>query len=187
MSDGIWVSIGIAAAGVALSTGVSIAGFVRSRSDARKYGDLAGTNAAIAYEEEKAAKARITALDVLSNEVSRIRKLAQANRAQKQGVWTRVRLPTVAFERVLFSEMPTLLAPETLDIAAKYLAYAETVNSLIDDYLWLAPAIGSSTYATEKRNDIEKLIITMTLEFLPVLDQLEAAIEDELGHVSKTE
>ena len=61
--------------GVALSVLTIIASFFV----AKKYGDVAGVNAAIKYEEEKTGKARSAALKGLSNQVALIRQLAQAN------------------------------------------------------------------------------------------------------------
>ena len=62
-----------------VSIAISAASVIISYFLARHSGDVAGTNAAIAYEREKASKARIAALRALLNEIEVIRGLAQQN------------------------------------------------------------------------------------------------------------
>jgi len=73
---------------------------------ARKYGDLAGTKAAIEFEKEKYDKARLDALNSLLHEVERARSLADHNLAidpTGKGPRSVVHMPVTAFETVFLS------------------------------------------------------------------------------------
>ena len=63
-----------------LALAASVLGWFVNRRTARKYGDVAGTEAAIKYEEEKANKARIVALRSMLAEVDRIQLFVSHNK-----------------------------------------------------------------------------------------------------------
>ena len=135
MSDGFWVSIGIAIAGVVLSTGGSIASIVYSLRTAKKYGDRAGTQAAIAHEEKQAAKARRAALKALIAHVKLAQSIAQANTKANTGTGL-PRMPTAAFETAFVSSAPRLDgSTELVQAVSEYLSQAYAVNSLVDQFL----------------------------------------------------
>jgi hypothetical protein len=112
----------------------------------RKYGDVAGTKAAIAYEEQKTARARVVALQALVNEVGRARKIAAFN-VEMQPHQSGVKMPTVAFETAFLSGESILLGgwlqasgSELLESVTTYLVVASSINSFIDVHLSLVSA-----------------------------------------------
>lgn len=77
------VAIVVSIAAIIISVVVSLVALRVSNRESRKtaaeYGDVAGTRAAIQYEEEKAAKACFVAFHALLNEIARIRELVGHN------------------------------------------------------------------------------------------------------------
>jgi hypothetical protein len=72
---------------------------------AKKYGDRAGTDAAIAYEEQREERERVAALQALLNQVALVRKIADLNSDRDDYVTHLAdfaELPTQAFETALF-------------------------------------------------------------------------------------
>ena len=154
---------------------------------ARWFGDVAGTKAAIKYEEEKAEKARVVALHSLLNEVGRIRHLAHHNSKQFIGpeVHSVVRLPVTALETVFLSGESVLLekwqdniASEVLASVTDYLTEAYSVNALIDLYLGLVRGLSSAE--EHRRNEIISQIASKSQGLIEVLDRLEKGLRGEL-------
>ena len=102
---------------------------------AKHFGDVAGTNAAIKYEKEKAAEERAAALHSLRNEVARIRKLTEYYKKPFADIGV-PKMPMTAFETAFVSGSPGLVAgSELLKAVNEYLVHADIVNSVIDMYL----------------------------------------------------
>jgi hypothetical protein len=103
---------------------------------AKRYGDRAGTDAAIAYEEQREERERVAALQALLNQVTLVRKIADLNSDRDDYVTHLadfVELPTKAFETAFVSEKPPLSSkPELLEAVNDYLSKAYVVNSSID-------------------------------------------------------
>ena len=99
-----WTNIVIPIGSVIVATIVAI--FV-----ARKFGDLAGTNAAIEYEKEKDKRARRTALRALWNGYIRIRDMAHHNieLQQTSAIQGVVKMPVTTFEAAFLSRESPLL------------------------------------------------------------------------------
>jgi hypothetical protein len=78
-----------------------------------KFGDVAGTRAAIEYEEKKQARARLVAVQALLNEVKRIRALAEHNSKlnPREAHQNAVKLPTAALETAFQAGESNLLDP----------------------------------------------------------------------------
>ena len=153
---------------------------VASKNIAKKYGDLAGSQAAIDYEERKAAEARTTTLRALRNEVARIRKLGEANSQIRNDGLGMARMPTTAFETAFVSEPSGLsVDPELLDAVVDYLARADAINSRIDTYLGLGAALGQSNYAAEIMSDAAQQTRDKSKEILEILGKLDALLERE--------
>ncbi len=76
---GIGIQIVIAIGTIAVSYYILRKEIDANRQIAQEFGDMAGTLAAIEYEEEKDAKAQIIALQALLNETERIRETAERN------------------------------------------------------------------------------------------------------------
>lgn len=162
---------------------------------ARKYGDLAGTKAAIEFEKEKADKARLDALNSLLHEVERARSLANHNSAIKptaKGPRSVVRMPVTAFETVFLSgdspfpsdnenvSVQEGVAPvSTLrDAISSYVTKAYAINLLIEMYIALARGLSSAE--TSWRQTVLTQIINESKEFPPVLNKIEKGLKSYL-------
>jgi hypothetical protein len=155
---------------------------------AKKYGDVAGTEAAIEFEKEKAAKARIVALQSLLNEVMRIRDLAHHNskltRHHGSSIQSVVRMPVAAFETAFLSGESSLFAEgkgDTLEPFASVTAYlteAYSINVLIDIYLGLVR--GLSRAENSQRADVITEIVDKSQGLSEILDRLEKYLGCEL-------
>lgn len=99
-----WTDIAIPVGSVILATIVAII-------VARKFGDLAGTNAAIDYEKEKDKRARRTALRALWNGYIRIRGMAHRNIELRESstIQDVVKMPVTTFEAAFLSRESPLL------------------------------------------------------------------------------
>ena len=154
----------------------------------KRYGDVAGTLITIKNQEQDAARARVTALRSLLNEVARIRKLADRNSevvTQTGGIGM-VRMPVTAFETAFVSGSPGLsVSSDLLDAVTDYLTEADTINSLIDTYLWLAPAVGAATYATSARSDAVNRVKDISNKLSDILKRLDERLKSELEAAEK--
>ena len=152
-----------------------------SKNIAEEYGDLAGSQAAIDYEERKAGEARITALRALRNEVTRIRKLAEANSQIGNDGLGMVRMPTASFETAFVSESSGLSVNlELLDAVVDYLVCADAINSRIDTYLGLGAALGQSQYAEGVMGDAVRQVRDESRTVPETLDRLDMLLGREL-------
>ena len=160
-----------------LLSGIAI---VASIYIARKYGDLAGSRAAIDYEKRKAADARTTTLRALRNEVARIRKIGEVNSQIRNDGLGMARMPTTTFETAFVSEPSGLsVDPELLDAVVDYLAHADAINLGIDIYLGFGAAHGQSTYAGQIVSDAAQQARDKSKEILEILGKLDALLERE--------
>jgi hypothetical protein len=120
-----------------LSLVVSVVAVIVGYVTARKYGDMAAVKATRKFHEEDVARARVTALQSLINEVERIRGVVghydpSDTHAESRGV---PKMPVAAFETAFVSGTPTLAASKELVRAVcDYLVHADSVNSLIGMY-----------------------------------------------------
>jgi hypothetical protein len=154
---------------------------------ARKYGDVAGTRAAIAHEEERTAQARITALRALLHEVMRIRELANLN-GQLQpysGYQSPVRMPVTALEIAFLSGESVLFDQgeadaELLTAVTCYLTGAYSINAKIDYYLALPAHLGSDPVAGRAMADLATGIRDESIELVGNLGQLEQHFQQRL-------
>lgn len=175
-----------------IAIGVSILTFgvnaLLSHYLARKYGDVAGAKAAIKYQQEQAAKARVVALQSLLNEIERIRKLADHNSKQVvgSGVHSVVRMPTTAFETAFLSGESVLLEnwkgdsdSEILASATDYLNEAYSINVLVDLYLGLVRGLSSAE--DRRRNDVITQVASKCQELSGILNRLEENLRREEG------
>jgi hypothetical protein len=141
---------------------------------ARKYGDVAGTLAARRFQEEDAARARVTALQSLMNEIERIRRVMEhydlsGARAESRGV---PKMPVAAFETAFISGRPGLAASkELVDTVCDYLVLADSVNSLIELY--------SPTFGMAGRINFPE-ICAACAPTPGILDRLEDCLQREL-------
>ncbi len=166
---------------------VSVASIFVSYLVAKRYGDVAGTHAARKYQEQDAARAHIAALRSLLNEAARIRKLADGNSVVTQtGGIGMVRMPVTAFETAFVSGRPGLsVSSDLLDAVTDYLTEADAINSLIDTYLWLAPAVGAADYATSARSNAVDRVKDISNKLSETLDRLDACLKSELEAAEK--
>jgi hypothetical protein len=158
---------------------------------ARWFGDVAGTNAAIKYEKEKAARARIIAIQSLLNEVRMARDLARKNfelvvADRVYNTRGAVRMPVSAFETALVSKESALLGEssrdtsdltELLDAVREYLTEAYSINALIDVRL---AAIVSHGTGGEQRTDATRELKAKSDNLSDTLDRLERCLKREL-------
>ncbi len=155
---------------------------------ARYFGDVAGTEAAIAFEKEKAKKARIAALRALLNEIEVIRGLAQQNSEINPTKGSQVvvlEMPVTAFETAFLSSESNLLDDwdaelEQLLVSVKaYLVGAHAINTSRDYYLTSVgqPISGASD---QWRNIAASEIKEKSCNLLKTLNQLEALLKQEL-------
>jgi hypothetical protein len=162
---------------------VSVVGVYVSYLVAKRYGDVAGTRAAWEFQQHDAAKARITALQSLLNEGTRIRKMAHRNSQLVHQVSPPaiVRMPVAAFEAAFVSGSRCLSdSPDLLDAVTDYLAEADTINLLIDTYFSLAPAIGTNQAAISGREDALSRIRDTSKRVPEILDRLDMCLKSEL-------
>jgi hypothetical protein len=170
---------------------------------ARRYGDLAGTKAAIEFEKEKAKQARITTLQSLLNEVLRVRDLAacnftlEPNGKKIQGV---VRMPVIAFETAFLSGETSLSVKRIVDLEGKpasvetpglytvaeplasvtaYLKEAYSINALVDIYFGLVRGL-SSEEESRRAEVINQIINKSRALHDKTLNRLEKVLEREL-------
>jgi len=161
---------------------------------AKKFGDVAGTDAAIEYEKTKAEQARITAIKALLNRVVIIRNLADYNSSLQKGtgrIQCVLRIPVAGLETAVFpNNVPesTIVVtnkedyecpPELLASVRTYLIQAYSVNGLVDMYIELARDLGG-TAVNSRRDELITEIIDKSRGLLPVLDQLEAHLDNHL-------
>jgi hypothetical protein len=169
---------------------------------AKKYGDLAGTKAAIDFEKEKAEQARITTIKSLLNEVDRIRTFTDHNSTlarDSQKVQGVVRMPVAVLETAFLSGDSSLsinssvdfdgtpvdpatpgiyLRAEPLASATDYLAEAYSINTLIDIYLGLVRGLSSQEQA--QRGEAINGIIDKSKALYQPLARLEKYLNREL-------
>jgi hypothetical protein len=157
---------------------------------ARRFGDVAGTKAAIKHEEEKAAKALRLACRALAAEVERVRHLAAHNSKllTGSGVAPPIKLPVSAFESAFFSQNAILDAAgagadrQLLDAVLGYLTKAQAINSFIDFHLLLFGAIHRSAVGTPDWKFLEELQVRVQSdEFTKVVDSLGNQLLLKLG------
>jgi hypothetical protein len=143
---------------------------------AKHFGDVAGTKAAIEFEKDKAAKARVAALQSLLNEVERIRKLAKHNSDSKP----KVKMPTAAFEAAFVSGTSGLaVSPDLLNAVTDYLVCADRINMSVDIYVSETPSAGGSSRG--RMDDASQDIRELCSDTLRgILDQLSYALQREL-------
>jgi hypothetical protein len=154
-----------------------------SRKIAREYGDLAGTKAAIRYEEEKAAKARSVALHSLLNEIARIREFAIQNsklepRGRHQNA---IKMPVTALETAFLSKESVLLdrmmdEPGLFAAAKAYLSEAYFINAQIDFFLSVSGALANPN-VSEMMVHAMSQVRDRSHSMIEVLNQLEGNLK----------
>jgi hypothetical protein len=165
------ISLLIGVAAIVVSVALSRRTLERSEEIAEKYGDLAGTKAAIQHEEQKAAQTRMVALRALSNEVARIQEFTRHNtELDPQSYPSAIRMPVAALETAFLSGDSVLVgewdSSELLDSVKSYLTRAYSINALIDLYLTFPGSLGTDTtagahmvrLATEIRDESQELV-----------------------------
>ena len=159
----------------------------QSRDIAEEYGDLAGTEAAIAYQEEKAAVARRASLQALHAEVGRIRLAREFNaKLEISRTNSPVPMPVAVVESVLLSKEPILFMGhesygDLVAHAVVYLGVAGHINAQIPLYLTLNANIGTYGPAEGIADEMLGRFSRQSEELLPVLDELDAALEAALS------
>ncbi len=160
---------------------VSIAGIIVSYCVAKKYGDLAAVDATRRFHEEDAKRARLTALQLLVNEVERIQKVVDHNRqlesiAKIQSV---TRMPVAAFETAFVSgERGLSVSKELLQAVTDYLACADSINSLVDIYPASITKLGTQL---DRTGDIIQQIVEASEHKLPEnLERLRTYLREEI-------
>ena len=151
------------------------------------HGDKAALKASRKLHEEDMKKARLTALRSLLNEVKRIQKAVDHNSELERGmIRSVVRLPVTAFETAFVSGKPGLDASDKLLYTiTDYLTLANSINSLIDIYLFsvagagvkqgqIKPGgvVGQIIQACKKRED--------QVSLFKILQQLEICLQEEI-------
>jgi hypothetical protein len=165
------ISLLISIVAIVVSVALSRRTLEKSEEIAQKYGDLAGTKAAIQHEEEKAAQARTIALLALSNEVERILEFARHNAELDPGSYpSAIRMPVTALETAFLSGESVLVGEwedsELLDFVRSYLTGAYSINASIDFYLTFPGSLGTAKaagdhmvrLATEIRDRSQELV-----------------------------
>ena len=163
----------------------------KSEEIAKQYGDVAGTKAAIEYEEQKTAKARVVALHALWNEVARIRAVAIQNHAldPRGRHQNAIRMPVAAFETAFLSKESVLLEKwqkesEFFADAKQYLLEAYFVNAQIDFFLSASGAL-ANPLASEMMVHMTSQIVDRSKEVVKILTRLEEHLERELDKQTK--
>jgi hypothetical protein len=168
-----------------------LVGVVASFFVAKWFGDVAGTRAAIRYEEEKSRRARIGALRALLNQVELIKKLAQAN-AEGDSILKScgglTKLPVQAFETAFVSGEPIASDDrDLLDAVNGYLSEAYIINSVVDVYLSLAGGPGNiqASYASHTVEQVREACNTLPGVLNTLQMCLEASLEEDRQARSK--
>lgn len=164
---------------IAVSAIISVVAVVVSIFVARKYGDVAGTKAAIAHEEEKAQKARVTALRALQANVELAQKIVHHNAGANTSTGI-ARMPVSAFETAFLSAEPLLdIGQRLFDTVSDYLSGAYLANSLVDTYLSSVNGPAGLPLA-ESFLDRAK---AMCLALLEILEKLGLELKAELDRI----
>jgi len=116
---------------------ISIVGIVVSYFVARRFGDVAGTKAAIKHEEEKTAERRKKILVALHAQVESLPRINTHNQTatDKHGPPKHllpIPYPIVPFETAIFSENGISVGDKTIQAATDYLLKARELNVLIE-------------------------------------------------------
>ncbi len=167
----------------AVAVVVAVGGVAVSYLVAKRYGDLAGADAAIGYEEEKSRRARVAAFRALLNQVDLTEKLLQAN-AQGHSILEQsrglVRLPVQAFETAFVSGEPILSDDrELLSAVNDYLTGAYIINSVISLHLSHETGPGSSETTRTGQQTVDQ--VRKACRALPqILTTLRVQLEADL-------
>lgn len=178
----------------AVNIAISVMSVIISYFLARHFGDVAGTKAAIAFEKEKASKARIAALRALLNEIEVIRGLAQQNseiNPTESSQTIVLKMPVTTFETAFLSSESNLLDDwgaglQRLLVSVKaYLARAHAINTLRDYYLASVGQLSSSMSGLW-RKDAANGVKEESCNLLKTLNQLEELLTQELKGKTRT-
>ena len=161
---------------------VAIIGIGVSIFLSKRYGDKAGTEAAIAYEKQREERERIAALRALLNQVNLIRKIAKSNASHETYIThftDFVQLPTRAFETAFVSDKPPLSDQhELLEAVNNYLSKAYVVNSSIN-FIARIEATSISENSQEPQRSFRHVRENCQVLF-PILDKLESCLQEAL-------
>ena len=157
---------------------------------AKNYGEVAGQRAAEKFEKDRARKARIVAIQALSNETARLRNAAKHNcelGENEYRLYDAVRMPTVALETAFLSQESIFLhewdpafGSELLTSVNEYLVEADSLNMRIDLGLALIHIIGTYCETGTMLGDVKRHIQDQARLLVPILDRLEGYLSREL-------
>jgi len=178
-------SVLVALCGVCASAILSVIAIAFSLFSARKYGDLAGTRAAIQYEEEQAATARRLALQALKNEARLARAIAGENTIYDtvaEDVRGFSHLPLRAFETA-FSVGGVLADADSqiIEPITKYLTEARRANALIDLYVRMA---GTLDRPVSLARPIIEMIENESVHLFLALDSVDESLDTALSSIA---
>ena len=130
---------------------------------ARKYGDVAGTQAAIAHDEKKSKQARVFALKALWNPYLLIVNIATVNRTRADEEYATtgfIKMPVDVFEHSLFSqESPLLVGGASSIKKPDFLPDGPVSNALVNDVQWLTEQpLASIMYYLIDAREVNELI-----------------------------
>jgi hypothetical protein len=146
------------------------------------YGDLAGNNAAIEYEERKEKEKQVFALKALLNQVELVQMIAKSNTGRisyRPRLYSFVELPTQAFETAFVSDKPLLSRQdELLEVVNDYLSKAYFINSKIR-FLTRLETTGMPETMSAPQEIFHKVQENCE-ELADVLDKLENSLKAEI-------
>ena len=154
MSD--WIAI-------IVSLSIGVLTLIASYRIAREYGDVAGTQAAIAHDEQKSKLALVFALKALWNHYLLIVNIAAVNRIRADEEYATtgfIKMPVDVFEHSLFSqESPLLVGGASPIKKPEFLPDGPVSNELVNDVQWLTEQpLASIMYYLIDAREINELI-----------------------------
>lgn len=170
---------------------ISVVSIFVSFLAAKWFGDVAGTKAAIKYEEDKSKSARMVALQTLMYEILRIQGFSKHNSGleAEHGIITiesAIKIPVKAFETAFLSRESILIFPMNNDInngllvtVMEYLNKAYSINAFIELRLAFIKSLGTGP-AHEMIPEVVRRIRDESHQLTLILNRLE----EQLHHVS---
>jgi hypothetical protein len=152
---------------------------------ARKFGDVAGTEAAIKYQERKEFARRQAVLEVLRSQADALEAINTHNMTATDKVATPIHLlpipyPVSPFETAVLSEWGISVASETVGAITKYSTKARELNVLIGSLQAAHLSYPSGTRAPEGKKETQTFIFDQATNEMPkLIDALKEQIENE--------
>lgn len=160
---------------------IALIGIAISVYVARKYGDVAGTKAAIEYEKEKDKKSHQIATYALINQVNVAKEVAKKQQTVHSGdIFAPItKMPVTSFETAFLNGKDSFMAnhvvmKKDLDLISRYLSKAYCVNASVDIHIHnnQEPRPGDlGPYNTPRQLALTE-IGTLSREIVEILDEI---------------